>query len=235
MATSTERSQSYDSSITERGFASYANAEGRSRRWSDQEQQGTNGGVERRAKGLGWFSIGLGLAQIGAPRAVARFIGINDDDETRNTMFAIGLREITSGIGILSRPRPAGWVWSRVGGDLMDLAFLGKAMSSDENDKNRVAAATAAVLGVTVLDFLTGQQLSKSSDGGNGSSGQWGRGQGGSSIVDSAKGIRVKSAITIGRPVTEVYGFWRNFENLPRFMSHLESVEVQDSGRSHWT
>src|SRR4051795_11219161 len=119
------------------------------RRFTDQPSRDTESSAQRRARSLGWFSIGLGLAGIGAPRTVARLIGISDDDETRNTMFAIGLREITSGIGILSRPRPTGWVWSRVGGDLMDLAFLGKAMSSDENDKNRVAAATAAVLGVT--------------------------------------------------------------------------------------
>jgi uncharacterized membrane protein len=234
MTATTEQSRRYGSSTIDRRTSSYTSGQRFSRRWTDQGISKPDDNLERRAKGLGWFSIGLGLAQIGAPRAVARFIGIMDDEEAKNTMFALGLREITSGIGILSRPRAAGWVWSRVGGDLMDLALLGKAMNSDENDKGRVAAATAAVLGVTVVDFLTGQQLNKSSNGGNGSSGQWGRGQGGSNVVDSAKGIRVKTAITIGRPVTEVYGFWRNFENLPRFMSHLESVEVQDGGRSHW-
>src|SRR4051794_5679256 len=206
MTAATEQSRRYGST-TDRRTSSYTSGQSSNRRWTDQGNSGPDDNAERRAKGLGWFSIGLGLAQIGAPRAVARFIGVNDDEESKNTMFAFGLREITSGIGILSRPQSAGWVWSRVGGDLMDLAFLGKAMNSDENDKGRLAVATAAVLGVTVVDFLTGQQLSKSSKGGNGSSGQWGRGQGGSSIVDSAKGIRVKSPITIGRPVTEVYGF----------------------------
>jgi uncharacterized membrane protein len=229
MTIATEQPRRYGSSTTDRRVGSFTSAQGGNRRWTDGGNQPTDS-TERRAKGLGWFSIGLGLAQIGAPRAVARFIGVNDDEETRNTMFAIGLREITSGIGILSRPRPAGWVWSRVGGDLMDLALLGKAMKSDESDKGRVAAATAAVLGVTVVDFLTGQQLSKGSNGR--SEGSGGRGQG---IVESAKGIRVKSAVTVGRPVSEVYGFWRNFENLPRFMSHLESVQVVDDRRSHWT
>jgi len=32
----------------------------------------------------------------------------------------------------------------------------------------------------------------------------------------------------------EVYRFWRNFENLPRFMDHLEAVTVIDENRSHW-
>src|SRR4051812_40674995 len=217
MTATTEQTRRYGSSTTDRRTSSYTSGRSSNRRWTDQESSRPDDNAERRAKGLGWFSIGLGLAQIGAPRAVARFIGVNDDEETKNTMFAIGLREITSGIGILSRPRPAGWVWSRVGGDLMDLAFLGKAMSSDENDKNRVAAATAAVLGVTVLDFLTGQQLSKGSNGGSRQGS--GRGMGpGSNVIESGKGIRVKSSITVSRPVTEVYGFWRNFENLPRFM-----------------
>src|SRR4051812_29985886 len=232
MTATTEQTRRYGSSTTDRRTSSYTSGRSSNRRWTDQESSRPDDNAERRAKGLGWFSIGLGLAQIGAPRAVARLIGVNDDEEIRNTMFAIGLREITSGIGILSRPRAAGWVWSRVGGDLMDLALLGKAMSSDENDKGRVAAATAAVLGVTVVDFLTGQQLSKRSNGGSESSARWGVGQP-ERAVESGKGIRVKSAITVARPVSEVYGFWHNFENLPRFMTHLESVDVLDGGRSH--
>jgi uncharacterized membrane protein len=187
--------------------------------------------VERRSRGLGWFSIGLGLAQIGAPRTLARLIGVNDDDETRNTMFAIGLREITSGIGILSRPRSAGWVWTRVGGDLMDLALLGKAMTSEENERGRLAATTAAVAGVTVLDFRTGQQLSKR---GNGSATRYEGSQAGQPDERSGRGIHVTQAITIKRPRNEVYGFWHNFENLPRFMAHLESVHVLDGNRSRW-
>lgn len=47
-------------------------------------------------------------------------------------------------------------------------------------------------------------------------------------------GIRVDQAITINKSPEEVYQFWRNFENLPRFMDHLESVTVKDSRRSHW-
>jgi uncharacterized membrane protein len=46
--------------------------------------------------------------------------------------------------------------------------------------------------------------------------------------------VQVKQAITIRRPVEEVYAFWRDFQNLPRFMPHLESVQVIGPGRSHW-
>ena len=36
------------------------------------------------------------------------------------------------------------------------------------------------------------------------------------------------------KPVSEVYRFWRNFENLPTFMQHLESVSQREQGISHW-
>lgn len=52
--------------------------------------------------------------------------------------------------------------------------------------------------------------------------------------VPHEQGIRVRHSITIGRPVGEVYAFWRDFSNLPRFMRHLESIDVQGKTRSHW-
>jgi uncharacterized membrane protein len=52
--------------------------------------------------------------------------------------------------------------------------------------------------------------------------------------VQNEKGIKVKKAITIGKPAEELYNFWRRFENLPKFMQHLESVTEQDGGKSHW-
>ncbi|MBD2257514.1 SRPBCC family protein [Pseudanabaena sp. FACHB-2040] len=48
------------------------------------------------------------------------------------------------------------------------------------------------------------------------------------------KAIRVEKTVTINRPASELYNFWHNFENLPRFMRHLESVTVLDGNRSHW-
>jgi uncharacterized membrane protein len=54
------------------------------------------------------------------------------------------------------------------------------------------------------------------------------------SSVRRGEGIRVEQAIAINRPREEIYHFWRNFENLPRFMDHLEAVHVLDENRSHW-
>jgi uncharacterized membrane protein len=47
-------------------------------------------------------------------------------------------------------------------------------------------------------------------------------------------GVLVEDAITIYRPIEELYTFWRNLENLPRIMEHLEEVDVLDRDRSHW-
>jgi len=52
--------------------------------------------------------------------------------------------------------------------------------------------------------------------------------------VPYGKGIRVEKSVTINASPEELYRFWRNFENLPRFMSHLKSVSVLDEKRSHW-
>jgi uncharacterized membrane protein len=46
--------------------------------------------------------------------------------------------------------------------------------------------------------------------------------------------IEVERAIVIECPVSEVYGYWRNLEQLPRFMRHLASVREIDGQRSHW-
>ena len=52
--------------------------------------------------------------------------------------------------------------------------------------------------------------------------------------VPRGEGIKVEKSVLVNRPAQELYRFWRNFENLPRFMDHLESVTVLDENRSHW-
>lgn len=52
--------------------------------------------------------------------------------------------------------------------------------------------------------------------------------------VPYGHGIRVEKSVTINATPETLYAFWRNFENLPRFMDHLESVHVIDGKRSHW-
>jgi uncharacterized membrane protein len=62
-----------------------------------------------------------------------------------------------------------------------------------------------------------------------------GKGQGGATTsVPYELGVRVDRAITVAKPRADIYRFWRELENLPRFMKHVESVRVIDGRRSHW-
>jgi uncharacterized membrane protein len=124
-----------------------------------------------------------------------------------------GLREMASGVGLLTQHRPAPWMWGRVGGDALDLACLGVALTSDEAKPGRIAAAMAAVAGVTALDVCCSQQLSQSAP---------------------QQGHCAESSVTINRAPADLYRFWRDFQNFPRFMPHLRSVREDTARQSHW-
>src|SRR5256885_16766715 len=102
------------------------------------------------ACGLAWFSIGLGLAELFAPAAVARIAGV---PRRRGLIRLFGLREITSGLGIFAQRSPAEALWARVVGDIMDLTVLAAALGSPKAKPSKVAASIAAVAGVTALDI----------------------------------------------------------------------------------
>jgi uncharacterized membrane protein len=166
---------------------------------------------ESLARGLGWFSIGLGLAETAAPKMVARLTGSRKHE---SLIRSYGVREIAAGIGILTRPRPAGFLWARVAGDAVDLASLGYLLRARKAGHRRAAVSLAAVAGVTALDIVCARQLSR------------GTGFGGT--------VRVETSIITNRSPEECYRFWRNFENLPRFMSYLQSVRITGDRNSHW-
>jgi len=116
---------------------------------------------ESLVSGLGWFSVGLGLAQLAMPDRVAEIAGIEPTPDNVRLMRSFGLRELTSGVGILTQPAPDKWLWSRVAGDVLDLAMLGVALGNDRNHRGRTMGAALAVLGVTGLDILAARQLSR--------------------------------------------------------------------------
>ena len=165
------------------------------------------------ARGLGWFSIGLGAAQVAAPSVVSRLVGIRPTSRTREVMRAVGIRELVAGAGLLSDRKPA-FLWARVAGDAMDLALLGNALASDA-EKVRTTAATAAVAGVAALDVLAATASSQ--------------------IDEPQRGaVEARSATTVNASASDVYGRWRDLESLPTFMYHLESVRRTGEGRFHW-
>lgn len=60
------------------------------------------------------------------------------------------------------------------------------------------------------------------------------RSENGNVSVRAGRGFKVERSVTINRPAEELFRFWRDFENLPRFMNHLESVQVTSEKNSHW-
>ncbi len=60
-------------------------------------------------------------------------------------------------------------------------------------------------------------------------------GQGSNVSIPYEMGVRVDRSTTINKPREEVFAFWRNLENLPRFMKHLKSVKVTGEKTSRWT
>jgi uncharacterized membrane protein len=126
----------------------------------------------------------------------------------------VGARELLHALTLLGSRTPAPWVWTRVAGDVMDLATLGRAVARRKGSRRRRAKiATAAVVGVTAMDLFAALRQDRR---------PW------------AHGMTLHAAITVKRPREEVYRFWRDLTNLPRFMMHLESVQVIDQRYSHW-
>jgi len=168
MPIATESTRRYAGPYGERRVAPYSSSQTWNRRWNDAGNETAGNGAEesaeRRARGLGWFSIGLGLAEIAMPERVAQIAGIEATPDSIRLMRSFGMRELTSGVGILTQPMPDKWMWSRVVGDVLDLAMLGVALSNDKNSRGRTLGATLAVLGVTGLDILAARELSHKRD-----------------------------------------------------------------------
>ncbi len=207
--------------------------------------------IQRRiAVGVGWFGIALGIFELAAPRTLAQLIGLEAPSTRwrrtgRTARFlpgritggpvgrltgdpvhsliirGLGVREIASGLGILARPRPAAWLWSRVVGDMMDLALLGLALNSPRTDRVRLAGATAVVAGVTALDVYASVEFTRARRTRR-------------LPMTTTRAVPLEASILINRPPEECYQFWHDFENLPRFMRSVESVHVESDRRSHW-
>jgi hypothetical protein len=105
------------------------------------------------ARALGWFSIGLGLAELVMPRRIARVAGMpNLPTLTR----AYGLREIGTGIGILTSKDPSPWLWGRVAGDALDVATVGTGLLVPRRPL-RTLTSIAMLLGIAYIDMKVAQ------------------------------------------------------------------------------
>lgn len=105
-----------------------------------------------RARGLGWFSIGLGLCEVFAGRRLARALGLED----RVMLVRLyGLREIA----IFASGEVALWLWARVAGDALDLVTVAAALKPGNPKRRNAVIAAGNVAAVTPFDVLTARHL----------------------------------------------------------------------------
>ncbi|WP_166028081.1 SRPBCC family protein [Streptomyces chilikensis] len=162
-------------------------------------------------RGLGWTSALLGVPQVVAPAGFARTLGVDDTSRHRSATTAVGVRELAAATGLLGRPHPA-WLWGRVGGDLMDLAMLTRALRNhDGRGLGRTVVATAAVTAITATDVYAAVTRTRRSTP-----------------------MELTAATTVTQPPDEVYALWKDLERLPDFMAHLDEVRVTGPRTSHW-
>ncbi|MEU6206938.1 SRPBCC family protein [Micromonospora musae] len=168
-------------------------------------------------RALGWLSLALGASAVAAPGPLARLTGVDDSPAAGTVIPALGARELGHGLGLVAGRRPSGWAWTRVAGDAMDLSLLGWAMTDRSGERRRrLALTTAVVAGITALDVLAALSAGRARRARD-------------------RTIRIDMAVTVNRTPAEAYRYWRDMENLPRFMSHVEAIRAIDLRRSHWT
>ena len=107
------------------------------------------------ARGLGWLSIGLGLAEVARPRDVRQAAGLNSSDDL---VRGYGARELLTGAALLTSSRPEPFVWARVAGDVLDIATVG-AGAIGGRSAPRSATALLALLGITAIDVVCAMAL----------------------------------------------------------------------------
>lgn len=119
----------------------------------NRQLKGSMAGPQKVARALGWFSVALGVAELVAPRAVARACGMSGRDA--GVVRAYGLRELAAGAGLLKTQDPAPWLWTRVAGDVLDIATVGL---QGRGRSGRMTFALATLAGVAVLDVMAARQ-----------------------------------------------------------------------------
>ena len=117
---------------------------------------------------------------------------------------------------------------------------VGGALAAYALKRRTIPGGTAALAGAALLyRGATGhcdlyQALGVNRGGGHGTGALADLGSDTRHQLGGSAGIHVEESVSINKPVAEVFRFWRNFENLPKFMNHLESVSVREEGVSHW-
>jgi uncharacterized membrane protein len=169
------------------------------------------------APGLGWLSVGLGLTALLAPRAVGELTGIRGRS---GLLRLIGARELVSGAGLLTQREAMPWLWSRVLGDAMDLAFIASASGRTNPRRGRALGTLGVVAAVTAVDVAASFRESSR--------------RGSSRAAAQASEPFIEHTVSVLKSADECYAFWKDLANFARISETLQSVTALDERRSHW-
>lgn len=203
----------------------------------------------------GLSALAIGATHLARPQQIAQLAGL-DDPLAPNLIRASGGAELVIAAGLLTRPRPSGWKWAKVGHDVVDLSLLAflawrsgdgrrwipLPWGSSDADRRRQAIAAGVLAATAAVDVFAAVRAT-------------GRARTIAESVTDARAFeppepepdaphatdsgresarQAVASITIRRPVSEVYAAWRELPRLPEFMTHLQSVARRDDGTTHW-
>jgi uncharacterized membrane protein len=186
--------------------------------------------AQRLATMFGGLSTGIGVWYVAAPRHFLETIGIRPNSRRELIARLVGAQELAVGGALLMDGRAGRWLAMRVGGDMVHGAMLALATRAPDNDRVNLRAAWAAWLAITAADVAASVAASRIEITGVDLDGPGGSSDSAMLVADGA----IHRAITIRRDPDDVYAYWRQLDNLPVFMKHLERVDIMDTTRSHW-
>lgn len=160
------------------------------------------------ARRLGWFSLGLGIAEVVAAGPLSQFLGTKRKD----LLQICGFREIATGVVLLASSRPASALWLRLAGDAVDLALIRQAWKSPHARRGNVSAALAVTGGITAIDLWAARAAAQ----------------------HPTPPQHICRSITVNRPAAELYEWWRDPQGLGRIMGHVANVTATGETSTHW-
>lgn len=179
---------------------------------------GVNGGTSKLATGLGYFSLGLGAAQLVSPSGVNRLIGVGDDAHSRFWQRVVAAQELSAAAGILGQRRPVQWLWGRSAADVVHLTMLARCWHRRPASPARLAAAIGSVIGTFALDTCASARMTSQPQS-----------------TRQGAPVNTKASITVGGAREEVQRSWQEFERSGDPVSRLGPIEVVEVQPGHST
>ncbi len=182
------------------------------------------------AMAFGGLSSGIGAWYAAAPRHFLQTIGARP---TRRRIIAtrlVAAQELMVGSALMADGRATRWLASRVAGDALHGAMLALTSRSSDINRTQMRATWAAWVGITAADIAATAAASRIEKNGVNQDEPTGSSKDAAKVADGS----IRRTVTINREPHDVYEYWRNLENLPTFMKHLERVDEIDARLSHW-